>query len=135
MREILFTGKSKKTGKWVEGDLFNDKEGKLVKISYFDNRGFYCEEEVEPETVGQFAGITDKFGEKIFDGYILKITGVTGEESNEIIKSVEFQDGAFWVRLNVAEKRLLIWYINHCVVEVIGNVTDNPRLVGRGRKQ
>ena len=62
MREILFRGKRTDNGKWTEGFL--------VDLCHIGN-WVLCEP-IHPETVGQFTGLTDKNGRKIFEGDILR---------------------------------------------------------------
>jgi uncharacterized phage protein (TIGR01671 family) len=72
-RPILFRGYSESLNKWVEGDLVQD-----VGYTYIlerDSQGRNNEEsiEVHPDSVGQFTGLCDMEGIKIFEGDVLKV--------------------------------------------------------------
>ena len=112
MREILFRGKRKKGDKrWVEGDLLHGYSGFGITNRYYAGSSF----EVVLETVGQYTGLTDKNGKKIFEGDIVKI-------SNDEIFEVKYEDGGFTAGLFLGD-----WDYGH--VEVIGNIHDNPELM------
>lgn len=128
MREIIFRGKRVLGGAWVEGNLVT--QGKQKFIDTFNNSansGLYFSHHnftlVIPSTVGQYSGLTDKNGKKIFEGDILLTTEdeyFDGEYKAEVI----FSDGEFCA---VGQQVFDPCDFEYC--EVIGNVHDNPELL------
>lgn len=140
-REILFRGKRTGNGKWIYGN-YNIAE-KLDKsgIEYFiieieaEGSQYY----VLPETVGQYTGLNDKNGEKIFEDDIVEIY----DENNDIrMKAyVEFGNpngqyhwGYQLVPIDKVEVNIdiLLWVEMEdtgAFIEVIGNIHDNPELL------
>lgn len=115
MREILFRGKHKADGKWCEGNLHVDKQG--VAIITPDDTPLGCYGQVDPETVGQFTGLTDKHGKKIFEHDILQLDD--GE-----VGCVVYRDFGF--ALSSGDCSLCVSSQNERVI--VGNFFDNPEL-------
>ena len=147
MREILFRGKAKAIagcpynngkpdGEWVNGYIFPDLGA--LKIRQFEPDRPECNDyEVDPETIGQYTGLTDKNGVRIFEGDILKST----------IKIIDYTDEGFSIShydeelIGIVEWRKDGFMIAHksgtwarsfygCENYVIGNIHDNPELLG-----
>ena len=133
MREILFRGKTK-DGDWVEGFLFNSQLCRIFWATAFkeeEDNIFYCEgKDVNPETVGQFTGLIDLNGKKIFEGDIVKISAIADIE--ESLGQVVVNNGAYCVFIptnqNPKNQPLLYW-LGSSRIEVIGNIHDNPKLL------
>ena len=115
MREILFRGKKLYDGSWEYGFLSwsDTPRGR----SYFVNNNI-----VEPETVGQFTGMTDKNGTKIFEGDIIKWIDSDG---NNRIDKVLFSNGGF----HLCNIYYNIGGYKGNSLEVIGNIHDNKELL------
>ena len=143
MREILFRGKRLQGGNWVEGYFFksdiNKREresGKATLIFTPDCDTFITVPEchnsfmVVSDTVGQYTGLKDKNGKRIFEGDIAKV--LQGKDKD--IAYVGFENGAFMLYPktgNVYERTLWSYWYNDWDVEVIGNIHDNPELLGK----
>lgn len=131
MREILFRGKRKDNSEWVYGNYaVTDNNGKQHFI--FQNKAF--EFDVVPETVGQYTGITDDNGKKIFEGDILGITNDDPDydyitkvylDCDTLCVDVQGQDYDY-TSIGFA---IEIWDDECDQVEVIGNIYDNPELL------
>lgn len=155
--EVLFRGKRIYDGKWVEGGILctenwasifvcKDYQGSLNEAPYSDVE----EIDVIPETVGQFTGLLDKNGKKIFEGDILKCH----DNPKDLVKVVfgEFDvvdtdtecpvdtvigwhyeviptDELSTVEPFCLSMPLTKSYIEYCHMEVIGNIHDNPELL------
>lgn len=128
MREILFRGKRTDNGEWVYGYVdtaFTIDENRKVKSRYFtavDCLGWSSQVIVSDETIGQYTGLTDKNGVKIFEGDIVR--AVT-QSTKIYIEAVTFKNGAFWYK-NWSWFKFQFKFEN---VEVIGNIYDNPELL------
>ena len=126
-REILFRGKAIDNGEWVYGYLTKHYyKGEFeFCIQYFDSDMDDKKRHnviVDQNTIGQFTGLFDKNGVKIFEGDIVK------SHSKNWIGEIKFFEGSFIHNEAIRANSL----INDCVptyCEVIGNIHDNPTLL------
>lgn len=131
MREILFRGKRADNGEWVEGDLFKNLYGGCaIRVCETYDGDFYLDDyKVAPETVGQYTGLTDKNGTKIFEGDICKNTK-TGE--NVSVKWHGTMAGYVWSKRKENNQYLFDFgelFRAYDKYEIIGNIHDNPELL------
>ena len=131
MREILFRGKRTINGDWVYGDFVRGNERKSLRDSIFvydSETQSFNDYEINPSTLGQYTGLTDKNGKRIFEGDIAKV--LQGKDKD--IAYVGFENGAFMLYPktgNIYERTLWSYWYNDCDVEFIVNITDNPELL------
>lgn len=151
MREILFRGKRLDNGEWVFGMLTGYGK-KVAQIGTFCDYGTHiCSISslgVYPNTVGQFTGLTDKNGKRIFEGDIVRATIRRDEGYAENIRNekgvIAFDSlGMIGLMLDRTGNNIPVWsdffcelslsgnILDYCF-ELIGNIHDNPELLERG---
>lgn len=132
MREILFRGKTNK-GEWVEGSYYKQTEfyGSTVNYHIIISSKDELEDNmidfnvVNPKTVGQFTGMLDKNGKKIFEGDILN-----GESGLHRVYYDRVYCRFEWARLKGNYKISFADYADG--YEIVGNIYDNPELFDAG---
>ncbi|TYV68007.1 hypothetical protein FZ081_11780 [Listeria monocytogenes] len=122
MREIEFRGQNI-NGHWAHGNLAIIKE-KLDRAeigAYISNSaGAPFAYQVRPETIGQYTGLKDKNGKKIFE------RDLCWDEHNECYGVVKFEEGKFlYVWENIAEDLQEV----ADGIEICGNIHENPDLL------
>ena len=145
MREILFRGKTQK-GEWVQGVPFFEEKRCFIIEDLFICDEYDCTGAVNsmviPETVGQYTGLTDKNGKKIFEGdYWLDTDG------DYLVYVVEFREGQFGFACYGWQGALMPYGFdedaggfgeidfspmtdfNIDLIEIEGNIHDNPELL------
>ena len=151
MREILFRGKAlskstflKSEDGWVYGvpvpiiiDAWETDRVEIVKCHGYDELDYYEllseDDEVDPKTIGQYTGLKDKYGKKIFEGDVVFVS--------DHIPDVNGLYRVFYSEVNhgYALQRNNIYRYYHFMFaelngfasdsEIIGNIHDNPELL------
>ena len=127
MRDILFRGKRKDNGEWVEGYYNYATDGYNLELHLISDKITGIHTEVIPETVGQYTGLTDKSGKKIFEGDIVKIPLYEGCQEKAIaVVAWDILCAVFYLHGKRVNTDFYHYFGNDC--EVISNIHDNPEL-------
>ena len=144
MREILFRGKRPDNGEWVEGWYEMYPFGRWpVKTSIIPSEGakagHYEHVEVDSSTVGQYTGLKDKNGQRIWEGDILHIAKISDGLGGYYQPPLDYPvnvvvkwDLCAWMWETLFDDKRYITFPDawcHYECEVIGNVHDNPELL------
>ena len=135
MREILFRAKRIDNGEWIQGHLFTVWDDAFILWGATNDTPNM--KQVDPETVCQFTGLTDKNGVKIWEGSIIEYV-----PTNTILQVV-YINGGFAVTHMPNAYSPINWEIegegedydfaisNDYLTksEVLGNIFDNPELL------
>jgi len=162
MREILFRGKRVDSNEWIIGNLivhhYLDKNDELIENLYYITLGIGANAiQVHPETVGQFTGLTDVNGVRIFEGDVIgikefwnngfgdltsvernifNIEELKGKLHNEYISDVIYEGACFFVKSTPDYYDTSLIVLDGCQKnsqpifesKIIGNIHDNPEL-------
>ena len=138
MREILFKGKRKDNGEWIEGSLITSINRAWISSEKTDSQrlrsisntdAIWRSIEIIPKTLCQFTGLCDKNGKKIWENDILMANLDESYPEDVTYKTVEW-GVAGWVthEANSIDRQYLDEFdLEHC--EVGGNIFDNPELL------
>lgn len=121
-REILFRGWNKKNKKWLYGYYFASYGHRFISVDVLKDSSTPIDEYlVDADTVGQYTGLKDKNGKKIFEGDILNVDFL------DVTRTVSYcKDGFVCEAANTISYDLHNVYKDCCVV---GNVHENQELI------
>lgn len=121
MREILFRGKF--GNEWKYGFLSIEPKGLVIKEPYKNESSKVWH--IDADTVGQYTGMHDKNGTKIFEGDIVKY----GDTVHNVVFEQRNGTAYFGLVYSTLETLSFGYYQDLKQIEVIGNIYDNPELL------
>ena len=152
----LFRGKRIVNGEWVQGCLVTPTS-EFLQYKAFIAESLYCGQvcdtdrrelmlggftEVDPDTVGECTGLTDKNGKLVFEGDVLRIAKMSDGLGNYYCPAIDYPvnvvvkwDMCAWMWETLCEDKYYITFPNawcHYECEIIGNIHDNPELLKGG---
>lgn len=132
MREILFRGKRGDNGEWVEGYYFAEMGSFIKEKSSVVATATYL---VNCASVGQYTGLTDKTGKKIFEGDVINGYSPSGKRNfnNGVVKWSELFVG--WRVVDCCNGHNVLFGDSASEYEVVGNIYDNPELLDGGAEE
>jgi uncharacterized phage protein (TIGR01671 family) len=164
MREILFKGKRKDNGEWIEGSLITSINRAWISSEKTDSQrlrsisntdAIWRAIEIIPDTICRFTGRCDKNGKKIWENDVLMCHG----NSEDLAKAVFGEFGVRNIETGSIVDKVVGWhyeiiptdaisrcepfcwsmplteyYIDRCEMEVVGNIFDNKELLQEEHK-
>ena len=132
MRESLFRGKRVDNGEWIDGFYAKSGDRTFILIDNDFAVGYVIMKEVYPETVGQFTGLTDENGRKVFEGDIL-IDDNNWFKGLVVFRHIgispDFDDSCEGSGFYAVVQRIPYRGLTYiCSSKIIGNIHDNPDL-------
>lgn len=138
MREILFRGKQEEyPGEWIEGMFtigkFAGKEYHAIerrerRIITYDYEWTMQPYKVIPDTIGQYTGVTDRNGKRIFEGDIVVVYARGYHTVCTVSWAETVAHFQLW-QINTVPGTPTALNLGNYDCEVIGNIIDNPELL------
>ena len=134
MRDILFRGKRLDNGKWVYGYYVHQYKADEIYLPEPDEDGFESRH-ISPETVGQYTGLKDNNGNRIFEGDIVdyedEAPGQYEYHDSLFINRgvIKYSEGSFYFTNAVAANLQDFVYKGVLDCMVVGNIYDNPQIL------
>ena len=128
MRDILFRGKILGLTDWSYGYYAKSGENHFILLDT-DNEDNYSI--VDPETVGQYTGLKDKNGKRIFEGDIVQWKDENFNNYTSVVEwcGEKWNYPAFDLAKHDYECNGLQYVHEDCIIEIIGTIYDNPELL------
>lgn len=127
IREILFRGKRMDSGEWETGPFVAIRDGTSTAEYFIADKMTGYHTPIDPSTVGQYTGLKDRNGKRIWEGDIVKDPG------GEIFVVQWLPVSAAW-EIQSDKHHFLCFMRYMDVFEVIGNIHDDKELLERGRE-
>lgn len=131
MREILFRGERLDNGEWKYGSYVYQYGCHEILLERCEGEYGFDHYSVDPATVGQYTGLKDKHGKRIFEGDIVTAYVYEAEYENEYLSNTP-------IKVTWCSGYFFPFYLNGCWrsgvsdIEIIGNIHDNPELLKKG---
>lgn len=132
-REILFRAKSLESKRWIYGSYCYYKDYRDIEQHLIYSRNNGNSEWVDKNTLGQYTGLKDKNGIKIFEGDVVSLLKEDKEKGGqkEFAKcQIVYMEDCFCCKSSNTEYSLMPC-VRYKFIEVIGNIYDNKELIER----
>lgn len=134
MREILFRGKRADNGEWVYGHPFTCDEYEFSKIAQMhqcDKHGYWSLVNIIHTTLGQYTGLLDKNGVKIFEGDVHEYFGnhFVVKFGHYVDEDTKFELYGWHLDGVRIEHKASLQGDSEMYVNIIGNIHENPELL------